>query len=139
MNKVEFIDKMVGVKYVNRGYSLEGCDCFGLVYLYYKHVHGADIELSDEYFNYDDFLTSFTAQLNDWEEVASPESGDCCFVSFSNGIPTHCGIMISKDKVLHANGFRENKDGQVLIWGLNVMIKLMGSDIKYYRPRGLDV
>lgn len=139
MNKIDFINDIVGTNYVNRGYSMNGCDCFGLVYLYYKHVHGVELELSEEYLNYEDFLTSFTAQLDEWDEVDNPQDGDCCFVGFSDGLPTHCGVMVSKTEVLHAKGKGMHSNGQVLAWKLKTMIRLMGPEVKYYRPRGLNV
>lgn len=135
MNKVDFINSMVGVQYINRGYSLDGCDCFGLVYLYYKHVHGFDINLSDEYLNYEDFLTSFTVQLAEWEEVDQPKDGDCCFVCFNGDIPTHCGIMISKNEVLHSQGDPSTNIGQVSVWKLGVLKRVIGTDVRYYRPK----
>ena len=145
MTKNEFINQIVGTQYVNRGYSLDGCDCYGLVYLYYKFVYEWESLITKEYKDYKDFSISFTAQLQDWQEVEKPNDGDCCFVCFSHNEPIHCGVYIGKNKVLHANGDPKNNMGQVQVWSMSLMKRYLSRYyklnqepvIKFYRPKEL--
>ena len=129
MTSIEFQKKVVGTRYLNRGYDFDGFDCFGLCYLYYKHVKGFTPTISDEYHSHEDFSKSFCAQLHEWESVERPKEGDCLFVCFNGDIPMHCGIMISKNQVLHAD------KNQCMIWNMQCMTRYLRRFYKLGRRR----
>lgn len=126
MDKSQFILSIVGAPYKSRGYSFGGCDCWGLVYLYYKEVMGFTPRLSDEYLNHDDFSTAMMAQIDEWEKVERPTEHDLVFVCFNGEIPLHCGVMISPTKILHAY----TEGSQVQIWSLFSMLRHLR---RYYK------
>lgn len=138
MTPLEFQSKIVGVPYVNRGYSFGGCDCWGLCYLYYKHVKGMDLDLSAEYLGYHDFAEAFLMQVKGFEQVERPKEGDCVFVCFNGDVPMHCGIMISRNQVLHAVG----EESQCMAWNLVCLIRYLRRfhkmteepRVEFYRP-----
>ncbi len=143
MTKEEFVNEIIGTQYVNRGYDFDGCDCYGLVYLYYKHVIESELLITDEYKSYEDFVISFTAQIQEWEEVENPNIDDCAFVSFGGSKPIHCGVYIGANQFLHSCGDPETNRGQVVIWKMRMINKYIKRYyqldqepvIKYYRPK----
>ncbi len=125
MTKEDFVSKIVGTKYINRGYDFDGCDCFGLCYLYYREVEDLNVGLTKEYLNFSDFKIAFNAQLSGWKKIERPENDCCVFVCFSGDIPMHCGIMLDKTRVLHAYGNPSTNEGQAAIWKINVMKRFL--------------
>ena len=118
MRKCEFIKTMVGKPWVNRAYSFDECDCFGLVYLYMSEVLKVIPKLTDEYLTGDDFEVAFSKQLEtgQWQKQERQEFDSIVFMMYSGDIPMHCGIMISKTECLHAFGNKGR--GQVQLWKL---------------------
>ena len=127
MSNEEFITSMVGVQWVFRKSSLDGADCWGVVVLYYRLVHG--IELDDTHGM--DMLSGMNAQLKtgQWEEIDSPSDG-VTFMAYKNGFPAHCGVVIG-DKVLHSGG-GENHKGACRIDRISAMQR-MYRDMRYFR------
>ena len=138
MTAQEFQSKIVGVPYLNRGFTFDGCDCWGLCYLYYKHVKGLELKLSASYIDYHDFAEAFIDQVSDFEPVERPKEGDCVFVCFNGDIPMHCGIMISRNQVLHAVG----AESQCMAWNLVCLTRYLRRfykmneepRVEFYRP-----
>ena len=121
MNKKEFINKLVGVKYKNRGYDFDGCDCFGVIYLYLKHALNIEIDLTESYKKGLTFQTAFLDQLaaGQWEKLTRPTDNALVFMLFAGDIPMHCGIMLNTVDCLHAFGNGEKETGQVVIWKMS--------------------
>ena len=118
MNQSEFVSKIIGTPWINRGYAFDGCDCFGLVYLYMKHVQKTVVGLSGEYMTGVEFTKSFMAQLDagKWVKVDTPSSESVVFMMFNGDIPMHCGIMLNKVDCLHTFGGEDK--GKVVVWKL---------------------
>lgn len=126
MTKKEFINKLIGTKWVNRGYDFSGCDCFGLVYLYMLHVKKTAIELTPDYLKNECFSVAFQSQLDAgrWNRVDRPKGDDIVFMCFAGDIPMHCGVMIGRSKILHSFGSC-NSSGQVSVWDMDYMISVL--------------
>lgn len=101
MSEEEFIAAMVGKPYVNRRCSLDAVDCWGLVVLYYRLVAGINIHHSDNYDSGKDFVTCFAEEVVFWENHDDPVIGGI-FVSYRGSHPAHVGIVLGRDKILHA-------------------------------------
>ena len=123
MNKKEFVTKVIGVPWVDRAYGFNGCDCFGLVYLYMSEVLGSITKLTDEYLNGLDFQLAFNAQLNtgEWAKLDGPQDGAIVFMMYSGEVALHCGIMLDRVNCLHAYGSKER--GQVVVWKMSQVKK----------------
>ena len=59
MTRNEFINKMIGKPWKNRACTLEACDCWGLVVLYFRYVLGTEIHHDAGYESYHDFVTCY--------------------------------------------------------------------------------
>jgi hypothetical protein len=116
MNKKEFLNKIIGTPWVDRAYGFDGCDCFGLVYLYLSEVEGKISKLTNCYLDGTDFQLAFNAQLNtgEWARLDGPSDGAIVFMMYAGDVALHCGIMLDKVNCLHA--FGSNGKGQTVIW-----------------------
>lgn len=132
MDKNEFIRRAVGLPWVDRACSFEAMDCWGVVVMYFRHVHGI-ILTHDE--GYRDGAISIAAgydlQLSSGQWRPSTPSGDCIvFMSKRDGIPTHVGVVIDGTFALHAAG-DVNHVGQVRLDRLRVLMRLY-HDTEFY-------
>lgn len=98
------MDKYIGIPFELGGRTEKGCDCYGLVRLFYKDKY--DIELP-EYNLYDRFdnillytLIDTNMPLLDFSQVENPKYGDIGLFKFF-GVPTHIGVYLKNNKVLH--------------------------------------
>lgn len=102
----EFISKAIEIPFVEKGRSWDGVDCWGLIFLAFKEVHGVDLpEYTGEY--------KSTRQLRElqnliskksgdsWTQVKDPQKMDCILLSVS-GTAAHIGLFIdSNGNFLH--------------------------------------
>lgn len=116
MDKLEFINKMLGVRWVNRASSFEECDCWGLVLLYYKHVLNIELPEVEGYEDGVDTSICWNAETKTgrWEEAEKAQEDGIVFTCYRNGYPNHVGVYIGGGKVLHTTGgFKQ--DGAVQV------------------------
>lgn len=123
MTQEKFIERVLHKPWVLRKATLDEMDCYGLIYLYYKHVvqkplplpvsYGGDYEGGD----FDGIVgnKSFI--------VKKPRKGDGILISDSNGTATHIGIVINNTHVLHCAGEVGNP-GRVSIQSIRSFIKV---------------
>ncbi len=97
----DFAMMMLGKPYRDRCCSTEAVDCWGLVVLYYRLVHGVNIHHSDEYCSGGNFRTCFESEVVYWKKHQEPVLGGI-FVSYHGNNPSHVGIVLERDKILHA-------------------------------------
>lgn len=116
---------MIGVPWVRWCANWDACDCYGLVIMYYRHVLG--IELGEV--PRADIVSGF-AGITGWEECG-PEPGVTGFMAWRNGAPEHCGVLLPRGMLLHAQGSPE-RGGSVRLTSLVAMRRLY-SDITFYR------
>lgn len=137
MTAQEYIDRVVGVPWVNRGCTLDGMDCWANVILYFRHVHGVEIP---EVAGYADGSTpisdGFFAQANAgwWHQEQEPSDG-LVFAAFKGDIPAHVGV-ITGGRCLHSLGSDE-RPGSVGYHSLRTIEKLY-SRLEFWRYVGND-
>lgn len=114
--------EFIGIPYVGNGRELKGCDCWGLVCLYYKKEYNITLEsMETMYYDVNDIpLMSgvLEYQKKKWNKTDKPQKGDVVVFKIKN-MPVHCGIYIGNNKFLHnfygSNSCIERLDG--IRWG----------------------
>ena len=98
------LNKFVGIPYKHLGRSFDGCDCYGLVILVYKEIFG---KVLNDSITYDKSIEAYKETVNlvkpllDVVEVDTPSVGDLGLFRY-RGFPTHIGIYVGNNKVLHS-------------------------------------
>lgn len=130
MTKNEFINKAIGLPWVDRAQSWEAMDCWGLVVSYYRHVIG--VELPDVHSL--DFGVGFGKALECglFEKVDIPPDHGLIFTAFcqKTGAPCHVGLVIDSQNVLHSN-----HGAGVRCDGLTILKRIYG-DLNFYAYTG---
>lgn len=96
----------IGIPFKDKGRDFKGCDCFGLVKLYYKNELG--IEIPETNITADQPKRIMINYLNEisknWTKIESPEKN--CVVAFAMHeehpkLVTHFAVMIDDKTILH--------------------------------------
>lgn len=136
MTSEEFISKAVGVRWINRGVTFDGMDCYGLFMLYYTLVLSIETDSFERYTTdtNDESMDKGALELQAgiWDQVDRPSEHDV-FVCFRNGKPFHIGVIIENQKVIHAYGGLDHS-GSVQVNSLR-SIKMVFHDVRFYRLR----
>ena len=125
MSQGEFIGRAVGIPWVRWRGDWQACDCFGLIVLYHLEVLGIDLGPVPQ----TDIATGFSV-ASGWLEC-EPAAGATCFMAWIDGAPTHCGVLLQGDRVLHSEGAAENA-GNVRVSRLAAVARVYGP-IRCYR------
>lgn len=102
-NSRGYFDMWVGIPFKEHGRDFNGCDCWGLVRLWYKDKYNVHLpSYVDDYENVKDKNIAATMQTEKekWLCADSPEYGDVVLLRMA-GLPMHCGVYLGKGKVLH--------------------------------------
>lgn len=128
-------DKYLDIPYVDHGRSVDGLDCWGLVWLVYKNEFGIDLpSWSAAYENAD--KTSFRSIkkrvdcFSNWREVDRPQPGDVA--TFNAGGNFHVGICLDKYGMWIMHIMRGSKVTRERVTSLIWRDRLQG----YYRYAG---
>jgi cell wall-associated NlpC family hydrolase len=124
-----FAARAVGIPWVKWRSDWSGCDCFGLLVLWHREVLGVDLGAVPE----TDIATGF-AQASGWVECGGPEAGATCFMSWRDGAPGHCGVLLSPSEVLHAEG-NDRTPRSVRVSTLRAVATVYGA-MRFYRYQG---
>lgn len=101
--------KYLTIPYVFHGRSFEGCDCYGILYLYFREELGIEIDdFAGAVPQYDDYLKSNVMLENaclEWEEIPIGEvrKNDAVIIDSRTNGPIHCGVMISDTEILQTS------------------------------------
>lgn len=98
--------KYIGIPFKEKGRDFDGCDCWGLVYLFKKHYQNEDVPTYTE-----DYLTPLHKEeihslivnkRSFWKEIplGSEQFGDVINLRI-NGKDWHVGIVIDNKQFLH--------------------------------------
>ena len=117
--------RAIGVPWKRWRADWSGMDCFGVIVLYFREVHGVELGAVPQ----TDIATGFM-QASGWEEC-SEQAGATCFMSWRDGSPTHCGILMPRRMVLHSDG-DVDRPGSVRLTRIAALSRVVG-EIKFYR------
>ncbi len=96
--------KYIGIPFVERGREMGGCDCWGLVKLFYANEFAIELPgHEDLYATTTDLagtLGVFVDEKKRWLKVSEPAPGDV-IVLLMSGYPVHVGIVIDSTRMLH--------------------------------------
>src|SRR5690625_1838443 len=96
--------RYIGIKFVDHGRSFSGSDCWGVVFLYYKHEKGIELPLLSDYQttrDADGISKIIEGEKPDWIRTDEPMEGDVVVFRIG-GKPTHVGIYAGKRRFIHA-------------------------------------
>lgn len=125
MTPRDFAVRAVGMTWQRWASSWEACDCYGLVCLYFREVLGIELGAVPQ----TDIATGFSAAAG-WAQCAR-EEGAVAFMTWRDGAPTHCGLVLPGDALLHSDG-DETRGGSARVTRLVAMERLC-PDIRFYR------
>lgn len=93
------------MKFAEKGRSVEGVDCWGLVKLVYENERGIDVpsyvddyETTNDRQKISDIISSESAEK--WEMVKEPREYDVVILDM-RGIPMHVGIVTKPGHMIH--------------------------------------
>lgn len=97
-------DRYIGLPWVFGGRDFDGVDCWGLIWLFYKHEIGIDIpSYEDAYARGSDageIGSLIATQLPGWEINDSPVPGNVALIKRA-GAACHTGIIAPGRRILH--------------------------------------
>lgn len=137
MTSDEFMRKAVGLPWIDRACSWAAMDCWGVVIMFFRHVHDAELPVVEGYESGDKSISAgFIEQLQSglWVRVDGPVGTGIAFTSYINGVPAHVGVVIDGKYVLHSAG-NENHEGQVRCDRLESFTRLH-RNIEFYQYLG---
>lgn len=95
--------RYIGIPFVEHGRSFHGSDCWGVVFLYYKHEKGIELPLLSGYSDTKDadaISAIIEGEKPDWIRTDEPMVGDV-IVFRIGGKPTHVGIYAGRGRFIH--------------------------------------
>lgn len=126
MTADEFASRMIGVPWRRWAADFDAVDCFGLVVLYWREVLGIDIGEVPHM----EIAAGFSV-VSGWRETYA-KPGACGFMTWASGAPTHCGILLPGDRLLHAQaGSPVPESGSVRLTRL-AAVRRVCPDIRFY-------
>lgn len=126
MTPADFVARAVGLPWARWRADWQAMDCYGLIVLWHREVLG--VEIGDV--PHTDIAAGF-AEARGWAEVSGPAAGATCFMAWRGSAPTHCGVLLAGQRVLHAEG-RPGQPGNVRITRVRALEAVYGH-IRYYR------
>jgi cell wall-associated NlpC family hydrolase len=113
MSRSHWWTDYIGVPFLDRGRTRNGCDCYGLVHIVYlSELRLALPSYEGTYATVKDAAAVQAAWArfsSFWRRIEDPEPFSVALFEFSNG-RLHCGVMIDSRRMLHVE---EGKDACV--------------------------
>lgn len=129
MTALEFARRAEGLPWRRWRADWGGCDCYGLLVLYWRHVHGVELGEVPQV----DIASGYAILGDGWEECG-PQAGACAFMAWAGNAPAHCGILLPGGMLLHADGAGDRGAGAVRVTRLQAMVRVY-PDIRFYRRK----
>lgn len=96
--------EFIGIPYVDRGSSFQGCDCWGLVWLFHREVMHRQVPRYEGYASAEapEIQEYIASRWNQWMSVepANMEQGDVLALR-AGRLPVHCGVYVGRGQMLH--------------------------------------
>ena len=110
MTQDEALDLCLGVKWVSRGESLEGFDCWGLVRWWHQNVYGIALPCGERYHDLNNYTDSdaYAEICELGYQDSTGKDGDIAQFFDKNGDFVHVGVVVG-GMILHANGRHDRK------------------------------
>lgn len=101
-------DRFVGIPYLDKGRSIIGCDCWGLLWMAFRELRGVELpSYAERYVTGADRLAMarlIAGELDDWEEIRKGEEQPFDGVLMREGnFPRHIGLVTTPGLVLHVS------------------------------------
>lgn len=112
--------KYVGTRFVRKGRSFEGVDCYGLHWLIELTEAGVELPLLDFDFNprrCDEIAGLFGRGKPMWRQIDAQQDR-CVVLLLTGGVPAHIGVVCGPDVMIHA----DDEHGQVVVERLRTPI-----------------
>jgi cell wall-associated NlpC family hydrolase len=101
-----FLEKYIGIPYINNGRDFLGCDCYGLIRLFLYHEIGKELDTLDD--RYGDSksseevrqVVSIERKIYDEKLYEERQFGDIILMNLV-GHPVHVGIVIDDETMIH--------------------------------------
>lgn len=101
----------IGIPYQDRGSTFQGCDCWGLVWLFHAEMLNRLIPRYDGYESAEgaDIPDRISTGWRQWTQVdpANMEPGDVLALRLGRS-PVHCGVYVGRGMMLHTLKGRES-------------------------------
>lgn len=99
------VTSYLGIPYVSKGRDFNGCDCWGLVHLFYQKEYNLELPTySSWYIDVENLsVLDYTVNTNKsigYTQVQEPKFGDIILFKIK-GFIVHCGIYIGNNEFLH--------------------------------------
>jgi cell wall-associated NlpC family hydrolase len=101
---IPWVGRYVGIPFVDAGRSMDGADCWGLLWLVYRNEFHVEIPSLSYEVSRNQRLDSpsFVGEFPSWEQVDTPHVGDVVFMLLNGGHDVHVGIYLEHGRMLHA-------------------------------------
>jgi len=101
-------DRFVGIPYLDKGRSIVGLDCWGLLHQVFRELRGIDLpSYAERYVTGADRLAMarlIAGELDDWQEIESGKEQTFDGVLMREGkFPRHIGVVTAPGMVLHVS------------------------------------
>lgn len=99
-------DRFVGIPYLDRGRSIVGLDCWGLLHLVYRELRGIELpSYAERYVTGSDraeMARLIAGELDEWQEIEAGAEKIFDGVLMREGqFPRHIGVVTQPGMVLH--------------------------------------
>lgn len=106
LKEKEIIKKYLGVPWKEKGRSLEGLDCYGLMVMIYADFGFKLLDWEEENKDYDEkwYLKENILEENywkQWEKIEEPAPLDVVLLSGIEGMAYHAGIVLTSRRFIH--------------------------------------
>lgn len=109
MSRTFIITKYLGIPYKEKGRTIEGLDCLGLIIMIYRDLAQVEIPDLEDYDmklpllkkkdyiedNYKDYY------IKHWERVDTPSLLDIVLIKNGKNIPNHAGVVLDTETFIH--------------------------------------
>lgn len=103
MTERELIDKYLGVPFLHKGRTMQGCDCYGFVILVYKDLGFDlfDLEKYDKKWSFKGKNILIENYHRQWKKIEKPATFDTVMFWGCKRTVDHGGIVLSDNRFIH--------------------------------------